>query len=149
MLRNRLILILTVIVSATLGFIIFVRTINQEENSAQNSEDHMQEFVLNGQRIVISENSLEAIRKVVHDRLADQDGETFALLADEIGRSMAMVGPDESRIGRWVLSERSDGLSLVRIPPRNEVNYIFVSKLHFEDGVWSAETVLQERMSAL
>jgi hypothetical protein len=101
----------------------------------------MHVFKSGDKTIVIDEPQLEAIRKAVAARLA----------SEELERSVAVIGPgpEDTRLGAWVLTTRDNQLALVRTPPRSAVNYIFVAKLARDDqGQWAVTDFSTGRMLA-
>lgn len=109
----------------------------------------MQVFALGDKKIIIDEAQLEAIRKAVVERLATEQDDVYRSLRKELEHSIAVVSPDDTRLGAWVLTVRDNQLALVRIPPRSAVNYIFVAKLvRNEEGRWAVTDLFDERMIA-
>ena len=109
----------------------------------------MSVFTAGGQEIIIDEAQLEAIRRAVLERLASEEGDLYRSLQRDLEHSIAVVGPDDTRLGAWVLTVRDDQLALIRIPPRSKVNYIYVAKLaRDEEGRWVVTDFWEERMMA-
>jgi hypothetical protein len=106
------------------------------------------EFRVKGETIRIDEGELEAIRKAVVDLLSTKDDDVHRALREDLQKSIAVVGPEDSRLGPWALTDREDSLALVRIPPRGAINYSFVAKLSREGGRWHVTDFYQERMYA-
>lgn len=109
----------------------------------------MREFKLKMETVLVDEQELEAIRKVVMERLASVNDDVCRQLMRELSMAVAIVGPEDSRLGPWALTERDGQLALVRIPPRSGMNYIFVAKLSRQKGHWVVSDFYQERMKAL
>ncbi len=109
----------------------------------------MQVFTLGDETIVIDEAQLEAIRKAVAENLATKDEDIYRSLKQELERAIAVISPDDTRLGAWVLTTRDNQLALVRIPPRGAINYIFVAKLARDyQGRWVVTDFFDERMMA-
>ena len=96
----------------------------------------------------IDERELEDIRQAVIRRLAAEKDETSHSLKEELQKAIVILGPEDSRLGPWALTEREGALALVRIPPRSAVNYLFVAKLAREKDRWMVTEFFQEIMTA-
>jgi hypothetical protein len=109
----------------------------------------MQVFTFGDKTIVVDEAQLEAIRKAVVARLATEDDDIYRSLKKELEQSIAVVSPEDTRLGAWVLTVRDNQSALIRIPPRSAVNYIFVAKLARDyEGRWVVTDLFDERMMA-
>jgi hypothetical protein len=108
----------------------------------------VQRFTVNDQTVTIDDSGLEQIRTAVVEHLRKRDDDIGKQLAEELQGAIAVVSPDDSRLGQWALTEYDKGLALVRIPPRSAVNYRFVAKLDRQDGRWTVTDFHQERMMA-
>ncbi|MEO1082194.1 MAG: hypothetical protein AAFY29_21735 [Pseudomonadota bacterium] len=106
----------------------------------------MREFHIQGEPVEIRESDLEAIRSAVIARLSLEEDELHNALSQELARSIAILGPQDSRLGRWGLTERGGALALVRFPDRDVVNYIFGATLGFRDSRWEVIDLFEERM---
>lgn len=107
----------------------------------------MKEYHVHDQAVRIDEAELERIRSCVLRALAPYDDERKAL-REELQRSIAIVGPDEVRLGAWVLTERDGSLVLVWHSPRAAINHAFVAILDRRDGEWHVVELREERMLA-
>ena len=117
-------------------------------NQDRRGSDTVQTFNVGGQVVTIGTDDLEKIRTAVVDQLRNAADDISKTLADELAGAIAVVGPDDTRLGQWVLTERGNGLALVRIPPRAAVNYMFVARLDRQNGRWLVTNIDQERMMA-
>ncbi len=105
-----------------------------------------EEFQVNGETIRVDEADMEPIRQAVLQLLASKEDELCRFLREDLDSSILIFGSQGLRFGFWVLTEREEGLALVRIPPRAEVNYIFGAKLEFDGEHWTATQFIEERM---
>lgn len=96
----------------------------------------------------VSLADLEDIRRAVLDNLSLEDDAPHRCLMRELQFAIPVLGPDDSRLGPWVLTERRGQLALVRIPPREAMNYLFVAALAREKGGWIVTDFFEERMQA-
>lgn len=119
-----------------------------ETTSVDETTNNRREFRLKNETILIGEAEMEAIREVVVVWLAKEKDDTIRSLKAELQGSIAVIGPNDSRLGPWVLTDREGQLALVRIPPRSAVNYLFVAMLAREEGHWVVVEFFQERMIA-
>jgi hypothetical protein len=106
----------------------------------------MREFRINNEKVVISEADLEGIRRAVIERLASEDSEPNRFMKRELEGAIAVIGPEDSRLGRWELTVRDGRLTLVRVPPRDAVNLLFVAVLAKESARWIVKEFSEERM---
>jgi hypothetical protein len=109
----------------------------------------VRDFSVGGTTLRIDESDLEQIRQAVVASLEKANAEPHKTLARELAGAIAVLGPDDSRLGAWALVNRDESLALVRVPPRSSVNYIVVATLARRDQRWTVVELFQERMRAL
>lgn len=109
----------------------------------------IQVFRIDGRDVKIDAVELEAIRECVAARLAAETDDIYRQLEKELRGSIAVVSPDDTRLGAWALTETDGQLALVRIPPRGRVNHLFEAKLAREGGHWKVTDLAHKVMRAL
>jgi hypothetical protein len=108
----------------------------------------MRQFFINGQVVLVSESDLEDIRRAVLLKLKEETKAPYPHLQRELENAIPILGPHDSRLGRWALTEKETRLALVRIPSRNDVNYIWVAILRKDGADWVVEKLVEERILA-
>lgn len=108
---------------------------------------YMREFRLKNEKVVIGEADLEGMRRAVIERLATEDSEPNRFMIRELEGAIAVIGPEDSRLGCWELTVRDGRLALVRVPPRGVMNLLFVAVLANESARWKVTEFSEERMS--